>query len=416
MANLLTNGDFESGVAGWDLYVSGGNIASFLPTSDAYSGVGAGFLQVTDYVAPEPDGYVALQSVVNAVNGQSYPVSIRYKSTVAFRLMLLNQGGDVSYVRYVDCPASADWTQASFTADNITVPDGSITWIDLRMYSAGDVTIDEAIVESAVSPPTGFGYPIIGSLIDTKPVGWTNAVRAIADQTGLISEIQIYLRTDSGGNAKAVCYADNAGAPGALIAVSSQVAVGSSLSWVRFPVASGNVVSGTPYWLAWFGDVPLYTAYDENGAPNSHQAAPDTIYPNAPNPFPTPTWLGSEQFSIYAVVGGTQEWLPVHFMTPTGGIITYGINHLTPPAILNARYGDELELQATPNEGNTFLYWVINGVQAYTPTITWTVHAATTIEAFFNIPTPPPPPFRWDIIAIGGAAATALYLIGKKVT
>jgi hypothetical protein len=100
--------------------------------------------------------------------------------------------------------------------------------------------------------PPSFGNTIIGTIWDQNDGHAKSASYFVCSHTGTITDIFAYVaRVGSKGDCAAAIYADNAGSPGALIAATNKVRVGTTFSWVDFPLPSSvSVTSGTGYWLA----------------------------------------------------------------------------------------------------------------------------------------------------------------------
>jgi len=139
-SNLIGNGDFESGTAGWSLYLVK-NIAKLTTTMD---GTMSGMMTVTSYTAKEPYGYVCLQHHFTPKADAIYKVSFTYKSTANFNAFILCQGGSASFSKVVSCQASSQWKTVSFATT--ALPFAADNWIDFRFYSIGTLMLDNVSV------------------------------------------------------------------------------------------------------------------------------------------------------------------------------------------------------------------------------------------------------------------------------
>jgi hypothetical protein len=133
---------------------------------------------------------------------------------------------------------------------------------------------------------------------------------------------RVWLNSAGSAGTRVVVYADSAGAPGALLAVSDEVVVTATTEAVRDYTFSGTaqaaIVSGTPYWigLMWADPgTPSVTISRDSTAnmrwERSGSAAPTWSYPSAPDPFGTPEGSAGVGFS-----GPADVW--VDYVEPTG--------------------------------------------------------------------------------------------------
>ena len=92
----------------------------------------------------------------------------------------------------------------------------------------------------------------IGSYQDGNDANAKSASYFMSSYSGPVTDIFAYVATaGDAGVCEAAIYADNGGSPGALIAATDKVTVGSAFSWVDFHLALPvNVTSGTGYWLS----------------------------------------------------------------------------------------------------------------------------------------------------------------------
>ena len=139
----------------------------------------------------------------------------------------------------------------------IVVPDGG--HIDTKTLAQAPSALSQLISWSdQISPrtqiyyPNSFGNKNTGTIWDQNDAHAKSASYFICGHTGTITDIFAYVaRVGTKGDCAAAIYADNGGSPGALIATTNQVKVGTSFSWVDFKLPSPvSVTSGTGYWLA----------------------------------------------------------------------------------------------------------------------------------------------------------------------
>jgi hypothetical protein len=100
-------------------------------------------------------------------------------------------------------------------------------------------------------------------------------------------------------NMVAGIWADNSGAPGALLAKSSVVSVGVTPGWVNFPINYSFSSSGT-YWLGLISSGSYKYWYDAGSSNQRAMNFGNVSYPTVPNPFSPTSWAyGNYQGSIY---------------------------------------------------------------------------------------------------------------------
>ena len=96
------------------------------------------------------------------------------------------------------------------------------------------------------------GNTNVGTYQDGNDANAKSASYFTCGYTGTVTDIFAYVASaGDAGISGAAIYADNGGSPGALIAATNKVTVGTAFSWVDFHLASPvSVTSGTGYWLA----------------------------------------------------------------------------------------------------------------------------------------------------------------------
>jgi hypothetical protein len=147
-----------------------------------------------------------------------------------------------------------------------------------------------------------FGYLTVGAYSGND---WTSNQLMVCKFTspsdcGPVTKIRAYLhKGDPTVHVKACIYADNNGAPGALLATSDEVVLGTTDQWVDFTInysASPNTV----YWLGIFGDNWWNLFWDTNGSSGQLRDRISDVYPTFPDPFGTAHNTWAYQMSIYA--------------------------------------------------------------------------------------------------------------------
>ena len=136
----------------------------------------------------------------------------------------------------------------------IYLPKYSHTDVIMGTYSVRDVsqpTLDWMINHLPTHVFT-LGNTNVGSYQDGNDANAKSASYFMCNYTGTITDIFAYVASaGAAGDGAAAIYSDNDGSPGALIAATNKVTVGTAFSWVDFHLASPvSVNSGTGYWLA----------------------------------------------------------------------------------------------------------------------------------------------------------------------
>jgi rhodanese-related sulfurtransferase len=199
----------------------------------------------------------------------------------------------IVYCQSTACPRSTD-------ACNYLVNHG---WTKVyNMFEGIDAWTGMGYPTLPTSPSNTFGYAVIGG-----SSGWWGPGNAMwgckftsPSSGGTITKISAYVAAYSGTtNMKAFVYAENSGAPGALLATSSEVAgIGTTASWIDFTI-NYAFSANTVYWLMLMSRDTHYVWWNSGGT-NQMDYSRLYTYPNAPNPWGTNNNYMSWQMSIYA--------------------------------------------------------------------------------------------------------------------
>jgi hypothetical protein len=160
------------------------------------------------------------------------------------------------------------------------------------------------MVVQASPPPQTFGKTAIGGSSDPASANYERVDVFSLGQAGSVSKLTVYLQRQASGQQvfEGVIYADQGGTPGSLIAVSTQVTLGTSAAsgWYDLPFASPVPLQAGTYWIGVLvGPTTNVFAlrYDDSTASSGAVAA--ETYSNGPlNPFGTAS-IQYEQISIY---------------------------------------------------------------------------------------------------------------------
>ena len=151
--------------------------------------------------------------------------------------------------------------------------------------------------------------------------------KATPSSNGTVTSLTARIwRSSANPLARAVIYADNAGAPGALLATSDELTISnSSEAEITFTFSGGNqisIVSGTPYWIGILFDAQtmgfslLGRSYG-GGESNAQAENVDTYSDGASDPFGTPTY---QDGTLDAYVTYTEEGSPSASVSPSSSV------------------------------------------------------------------------------------------------
>jgi hypothetical protein len=175
------------------------------------------------------------------------PLSLMFKA-------ISNEFNDPTTIEFKGWPLASNYTwvrlgSSQFAAVRITIP----TWFGGNLFLEATGHVHMHFSETVTPPATpAFGNTNIGTYQDGNDANAKSASYFKCSYTGMVTDIFAYFASagDAGDGAAAI-YADNGGSPGALVAATDKVTVGTAFSWVDFHFASPvSVTSGTGYWLA----------------------------------------------------------------------------------------------------------------------------------------------------------------------
>jgi thermitase len=178
------------------------------------------------------------------------------------------------------------------------------------------------VVQSG-GPANTFGKTTVGASTDPADVDWKRVDSFTISQAVAVTKLTIYLQRLTSGQQvlKGVLYADQSGAPGTLLGVSSEVTFGTSATsgWFDLPFASSVTLQPGTYWIGLIDgqstDV-FALRYDTSSTGNA--VAPDAYGDGPSDPFGPPNRIDSEQISIYATYTSVSTpAAPVNTSPPT---------------------------------------------------------------------------------------------------
>ena len=166
-----------------------------------------------------------------------------------------------------------------------------------------------------------FGVTSIGTLTDTGGGGYLDLSGPFAiGQAVTVGKLTAYLAGGSSvSKLRGVIYADNGGAPGALIGTSNElsIAAGAAAGWVDLTFPSSLSLPAGSYWLGyWYADANSRHYYVDAAASERYAPAAYSSTNPAPSNFGTAS-TSTSSYSIYAsyITGGTGS-PPVNTVVP----------------------------------------------------------------------------------------------------
>lgn len=145
------------------------------------------------------------------------------------------------------------------------------------------------------------GNTTVGTDQDTNDPNAQYISYFIANSSGQITDILAYIAGISPGSAIAALYATSGGIAAALLAQSSPVSIGTSFSWVDFPLPTPvNITSGITYGIALMGTVSIQVALVPGSGARAYGSG--SYAAGFANPFGTVWWSNTDAgaMSIYA--------------------------------------------------------------------------------------------------------------------
>lgn len=201
-----------------------------------------------------------------------------------------------------------------------TMPsDGSLN--RFRVDPADSKLYRERVADPINAPDGGtFGNDNESASHANIPPDWKVTSKFTLSATITIEEVKAYCRAVGAPcKAKALIYADDAGAPAELLATSQEVTgIDTALEWRTFTFASPVNLSPGTYWLGLhIGDNSLYF-YRDAGDENQGAVSADAYADGPTDPFGTPAGYYAYAFNIYATYPGFGSWTDT---TETAGAI-----------------------------------------------------------------------------------------------
>ncbi|MGN6797256.1 MAG: S8 family serine peptidase [Gaiellaceae bacterium] len=162
-----------------------------------------------------------------------------------------------------------------------------------------------ATVQAAPAGSGTFGTSSIGSTADSMASDRKRVNRYAMPVSGTVSKLTVYLQptaTSGSQQIEGVIYADNAGAPGALLGVSTPFTFQSTqqAGWYDLVFQTPVTLAAGNYWIGMIsGSSSSVAAFRFQTQTNSRAYNGDSYSDGPSNPFGTPT-LDSELMSVYA--------------------------------------------------------------------------------------------------------------------
>jgi hypothetical protein len=164
-----------------------------------------------------------------------------------------------------------------------------------------------------------FGNTAIGTNIDTNDAKAQSISYFTCTTTGSVTHIVAYMRGTVSGNSMAALYAVTGATPGALLAQSNSVNIGTSFSWIDFQLQTPyTTTSGTTYGLAIMGNVPVNIALVSGTGQRTGGPGYGSYANGFKDPFGT-VWFNdvTGAMSIYATSTNSISLTPTASPSPT---------------------------------------------------------------------------------------------------
>ena len=200
-------------------------------------------------------------------------------------LSLLNQNG-IGYMAFNWAPH--DTSDTAYGLNIHAQPNYAPSQSGLILQQEASYTTDTTsnTDQSSTSSSTSsnaFGNTNIGAYSSSGPTGVKQAVLyQLQDNNAAVNSIVWYGHVDNTAGMKCAIYTNNNGVPGTLLAQTQAVTVGTSNSWVTFPLSSPVTLQSGSYWLSFVENRPtasnVYFNYDVG---SSGQRARSAVYPFA---------------------------------------------------------------------------------------------------------------------------------------
>jgi outer membrane protein assembly factor BamB len=271
--NNAFDGPGAGGLTGVPAYWPTGSMMFVTDGGPGINGISAGVVGLTvDCNAPPTYLHVAWSVPLAAADNQ--PPS---SPTVANGVVFVGSGINGSIHAYDATTGSELWNSGNAIASGATfaapmVASGSLYVATWNGFNTGDGgTVRSFVPGSSPPPPPPSSGVLLGdqaleSVVDSNPLGNSEAFQATATASGTVSKLSIYVDASSTAKTMVVgIYADSSGHPGALIAQgsSSQLTAG---AWNSIPIPGAIVSAGTPYWIAILGTQSGRLSYRDGSA------------------------------------------------------------------------------------------------------------------------------------------------------
>lgn len=145
-----------------------------------------------------------------------------------------------------------------------------------------------------------FGYASIGATSAAVTPNYVNGNKWRLTELATVTKMSAYMSNVGGSQPiRLSIYKDNAGAPGAFVAASSEVTVAGAAGWVDFPLST--VLESGDYWLCYWNGTGTQNAlyYYDAGLTIDYAVDTYSTAGNPSSPFPTPSTAANHQVSIY---------------------------------------------------------------------------------------------------------------------
>ena len=396
---ILQDRGFEQGTELWVYQDAGNGRGAFDVVTDPHSGLKSGRLSCSVF---DLNGWITARQYIDPEAGATYRVALFYKSTVNGYAQLFVQKGEPDWsvvaVYGVALPASSDWAEAEFMAENLPqVPVGGEADLRITIHGVGQVVVDDFSV--VVSQPEVLGSNLVHNPgLELSKIYWSlissGSEYAVTFNSGTSAhtgaacgEFVVKSRGSCGYAAIlqsirgitaghtynfSVWYkSDGLTVWPHIIAVSESNSI--MQAWGEaYAMAPTNDWSQTMFTIGPLQDGVAYLELHFDPAGLGNFQFDDVSLSDAAVPFSTTPTSANYTLVIDPTEGGTT--------VPTSGQYSHAI-------------GTQVTLTASANEGYTFAYWTINGHNNASSRIDIVMAENKVCQAYFQNnsgPTPPP--------------------------
>jgi hypothetical protein len=166
--------------------------------------------------------------------------------------------------------------------------------------TASATSAETNTVTASASTAVLVGDQSVASMADSNPVGLAQAFAYTASASGTTTDAHVYVDTGNAATSLMVgVYNDNAGKPGSLIASGSSEVLQTG-AWNDIQLSSGQVTSGSRYWIALLGSGGTLHYRDTAGGSSASYISSNRSLTSLPTSYPSGTEYNVSPASAYA--------------------------------------------------------------------------------------------------------------------